>query len=71
MTRNMGNADRFIRLLIVAAIAWLWYSGRLSGVVAIILAVVAVAFFVTSLIGWCPLYTLFRISTRKQPPASA
>ncbi len=65
MKLNMGTADRIIRLSIVAIIAILYFAGQLSGTVAIVLGVVAVAFLVTSLIGWCPTYVPFGISTRK------
>jgi hypothetical protein len=67
MKKNMGTVDRIIRLIIVAIIAILYFTGQLSGTVAIILGIVAVAFLVTSLIGWCPSYVPFGISTRKGP----
>lgn len=65
MTKNMGTVDRVIRLAIVVIIVALYYAGQLSGTVAIVLGVVAVAFLGTSLIGWCPTYVPFGISTRK------
>ncbi len=65
MTKNMGTADRVIRMLIVIAIAILYWAGQISGTLAIVLGVVAVAFLVTSFIGWCPSYLPFGISTRK------
>lgn len=65
MKKNMGTIDRVIRLAVVAVIAALYFAGQLSGLVGIILGVVAVAFLVTSLIGWCPLYLPFGLSTRK------
>lgn len=65
MKRNMGTTDRIIRLIVVAIIAILYFTGEISGTAAIILGVVAVAFLVTSLIGWCPSYLPFGISTRK------
>lgn len=65
MKQNMGTTDRIIRLSIVAIIAILYFAGQLSGTVAIVLGVVAAAFLVTSLIGWCPSYLPFGISTRK------
>ena len=73
MTKNMGTVDRWIRLAIVAAIAVLYLTGRLSGTWAIILGIVAVAFFVTSLVGVCPSYVPLKISTlgKKQPGAPA
>ena len=65
MKLNMGTTDRIIRLSIVAIIAILYFAGQLSGTVAIVLGVVAAAFLVTSLVGWCPSYVPFGISTRK------
>ena len=66
MKQNMGTIDRVIRLLIVVAIAALYYAGQLSGLAAIILGIVALAFLITSIVGWCPGYLPFGISTRRQ-----
>ena len=65
MKKNMGVVDKVIRLVVVAIIAALYFAGQITGTVAIILGIVAVAFLVTSLIGWCPTYALFGISTQK------
>jgi hypothetical protein len=65
MTKNMGTADRAIRTLVALAVAVLYFTGRISGTVAIVLGIVAVAFLVTSLVGWCPGYLPFGLSTRK------
>ena len=61
---NMGLADRIIRLLLVVVIALLYFSGVISGSLAIILGIFALAFLVTSLVAFCPLYIPLRISTR-------
>ena len=66
MKKNMGTIDRVIRLIIVAAIAALYFAGQLSGLALIILGIVAVAFLLTSLIGWCPIYYPFGLSTCKK-----
>jgi len=66
MKTNMGTTDRIIRLIIAVIIAALYFSGQISGTVAIVLGIVAVAFVATSLIGWCPAYLPFGISTRKK-----
>jgi len=73
MTKNMGTADRAIRILIALAIAVLYFTHKISGTLAIVLEIVAIAFIVTSLIGWCPSYVPFGLSTRKPPtgPSSA
>ena len=71
MTKNMGTADRSIRILIAIAIIVLFATGRIAGTLAIVLGVVAVAFLVTSAIAWCPSYLPFGLSTRKAAPGTA
>ena len=66
LKKNMGTVDRVIRLLLAAAVAVLYFTGVLSGLVAIILGILAVIFVITSFIGFCPLYVPFRIKTCKK-----
>jgi uncharacterized membrane protein YkgB len=66
MKQNMGTIDRVVRLLVVVVIAALFYAGKLSGLAATLLGIVAVAFLITSIVGWCPGYLPFGISTRKR-----
>ena len=66
MKLNMGSADRIIRLLIALVIVILLVAGVLNGTLAVILGVVAIIFFVTSIIGFCPLYVIFGLSTKKK-----
>lgn len=65
MKLNMGSADRIIRILIAIIIAVLLYTNVLQGALAIILGIVAIVFIVTSVIGFCPLYVLFGMSTKQ------
>jgi len=67
MEKNMGTIDRVIRASIAVLIAILYFTGKISGTVAVILGIVAVAFLLTSFIGWCPIYKPFGISTCKIP----
>ena len=71
MIKNMGTADRVIRTLIALVIAVLYFTGKISGTLAIVLGIVAIAFLVTSFVGWCPSYLPFGLSTRKPPPGPA
>jgi hypothetical protein len=66
MTKNMGTADRVIRTVLAVLIAVLYFTGTISGTLAVVLGIVAIAFLATSLIGWCPLYVPFKISTKKK-----
>lgn len=65
MKKNMGNIDRALRLIAAIAVGVLYGLGYISGTLAIVLGVIAVAFLATSLIGWCPFYLPLGISTCK------
>ena len=62
----MGAVDRGIRFALAVVIAILYFTGKISGVAAIVLGIFALAFFVTSLIGDCPAYTPLGIKTIKR-----
>ncbi len=63
MTKNVGKTDKTIRLTAAVLFVILILVGVITGVWAWILGIVAVVFFVTSAISFCPLYTIFGIST--------
>ena len=63
MTKNMGNTDKLIRLGIAALIAVLYYMGVITGTIAIVLGIFGVIFALTSLISFCPLYSLVGSNT--------
>ncbi len=65
MKKNMGTADRIIRVIIAAIIAGLFFGNVINGTVGIILLVLASIFLLTSLVSFCPLYAPFGISTCK------
>jgi hypothetical protein len=69
MKGNMGILDRIIRVALVVVVAVLFFTGQLSLVASIILGVLAVIFLLTSIVGICPLYLLFGISSKKKPAA--
>lgn len=66
MTKNMGTLDRIIRFVFVAAVAVLYFTGVLSGTLALILGILAVVLLVTGIVGFCPLYAPFKLSTIKE-----
>lgn len=66
MKKNMGSADKIVRILIALVIAGLYFSQAISGTTAVILSVIAVIFLATAVVGFCPLYLPFGISTRKK-----
>lgn len=66
MKPNMGSTDKVVRLLVAAFIAVLYFTNVIAGTFGLVLLVLAVIFVLTSLIGFCPLYLPFGISTRKK-----
>ncbi|MCC5931290.1 MAG: DUF2892 domain-containing protein [Cyclobacteriaceae bacterium] len=64
--RNMGKADRSIRIALAIIIALLYFSGVISGVLAIILGVVSLIFIATSMVSFCPMYVPFKWNTSEK-----
>ena len=65
MKQNMGTADRIIRTMIAALLVVLYYLDIVGGIWGIVLLVLGVIFLATSLMGFCPLYTLLGLNTCK------
>ncbi len=66
MKKNMGTLDRTVRILIAIILGILILTGKISGTLAWVLGIISVAFLLTSIIGWCPLYVPLGISTIKK-----
>jgi putative copper export protein len=66
MKKNMSNLDRIIRTILAIVFAILYFTNTVTGTWGIVLLVIAIVFALTSLIGFCPLYTLFKFSTLKK-----
>ena len=63
MKPNMGTVDRIIRVLIAAVFAYLYFSGTVTGTLGLVLVIAGGVFVLTSLVSFCPLYTLLGITT--------
>lgn len=63
MKKNMGKMDKTIRLVLALVMAGLYFGNVVSGTFGLILVVLAVVFVGTSFISFCPLYSIFGIST--------
>lgn len=59
----MGNTDRIIRLIIAAVFAVLYFTNTVTGTLGIVLLVLGGVFVLTSLISFCPLYTIIGLNT--------
>ena len=66
MIKNMGSADRGIRIAVAALVAVLYFTHAISGTLAVILGIVAAVFLITGIVGTCPAYIPLEISTLKK-----
>jgi hypothetical protein len=65
MKKNMGTFDRIVRIAIALIIVVLFLTGQINGALSIILLALAAIFLLTSLVNFCPLYSLIGIKTCK------
>jgi len=65
MKKNLGNSDKIIRMLIAVVIMVLYFTGKITGTLAMVLLIIGLVFLVTALISFCPLYSIFGINTCK------
>lgn len=66
MKKNMGTLDKVIRIVLALVGGYLLISGLIQGALGIVVGILAAIFLITSIIGFCPLYTIFGISTAKK-----
>ena len=66
MKRNMSNLDRLIRVIVAAVFFYLYFAGVVSGTLGVVLVVVGAIFLATSIISFCPIYGIFKLSTYKK-----
>jgi hypothetical protein len=76
MTLNEGGADRVLRMILGMALLYAGWAQWPMAPVTMAAALGSIVFFalgavaaITSLVGWCPLYALIGLSTRKQVEA--
>jgi hypothetical protein len=65
MTVNMASWDRIVRFVVAVIFGYLFFTKMVSGVVGIVLLIIAIVFLLASFVGFCPLYKVFNFSTKK------
>ncbi len=65
MKKNMGTADRIVRILVAVLVSVLYFTDVISGTLGVVLLVVGVIFLLTSFVSFCPIYAPFGLSTCK------
>jgi hypothetical protein len=63
MKRNVGNADRVIRLILAAVFAVLYFTETITGTVGLVLVALGAIFVLTSVVSFCPIYAIVGLNT--------
>ncbi len=63
MKKNVGSADRIIRVILAAVFAVLYFTGIVPGTVGLVLVALGGIFVLTSLISFCPIYAIVGLNT--------
>jgi hypothetical protein len=66
MKKNMGLADRVVRMIIAIVFIGLYYAEIVTGTLGIVLIAFSVIFLITSFISFCPLYLPFGLNTLRK-----
>ena len=61
---NEGSADRAIRMLVGIVLLYAALDGFAPGTIGVVMMAVGAVALATGIIGYCPAYTLFHLSTR-------
>jgi hypothetical protein len=62
---NEANCDRIARVVLGIVLLYLGLGGVVAGGLGMVLDIFGAIFLLTGLVGFCPLYTLFKFSTKK------
>jgi uncharacterized membrane protein len=65
MKQNENILDRIVRILIALGLFYIGITWDMSSVLRIIVAIAGGGLIVTAVTGYCALYSLFGISTKK------
>ena len=60
---NEARWDRIVRIVLGVTLLYLGWSGAVAGTLAAVFKIVGFVPLVTGLVGWCPLYALFKVRT--------
>lgn len=65
MTKNVGKIDSIVRIVLAVILAYLDWSGTVTGTLSWVVGIVAVVMLVTAFVKFCPLYKILGVDTCK------
>jgi hypothetical protein len=64
ITMNEAMWDRVVRVVLGLLLLYLGWGGMVIGGWGLALKIIGFIPLITGIIGWCPLYSLFKVSTK-------
>lgn len=65
MKVNESMVDRVVRGIVGLVLLALYFSNTVTGTLGIVLVIVGAVALLTGLVGFCPLYSVFKFRTNK------
>lgn len=62
---NETGWDRIVRIVLGLALLYLGWGGVVTGGLGLFLQVIGFVPLVTGIVGWCPLYAVFKFRTNR------
>ncbi|MCX6288797.1 MAG: DUF2892 domain-containing protein [Bacteroidetes bacterium] len=66
MKSNMGSADKAIRIVLAIVFAGLYITKLVEGTLGLVLLLLGGVFLLTSVISFCPLYTILGLNSSEK-----
>ncbi|MBL7861132.1 MAG: DUF2892 domain-containing protein [Cyclobacteriaceae bacterium] len=63
MKKNVGNMDKVIRIVLSIIFGVLYFTGTVTGTLGLALVILGGIFVLTSLVGFCPIYSIVGLNT--------
>ena len=67
MKLDQSPADRIVRIVLGIVLAAIAVTGIATGALAVVAWVIAAIALITGVVGFCPLYAIFRVGTKSAP----
>jgi hypothetical protein len=65
MKTNESGLDRIIRVVVGIVLLGLYFMGIVTGGLGVVFIIVGAIALITGVVGFCPLYALLKLSTKK------
>ncbi len=65
MKTNESTLDRVLRVILGLVLLALFLTGVVGGTLGIVLVVLGAIALITGIVGFCPLYSVFKFNTKK------